>query len=314
VTLFIGIDEAGYGPLLGPLVVTACVFRCEAATTPAFETALGGAVEAAAGVRVGDSKELYSRARGASRLEKTVHAFMSACGRTSGRLTTFAAACDGGREASLDGYPWYRERDLALPAFCGEDELHAACEALPGALAASGIEFLGAHVRIVLSGELNRMIQQGMNKGTLVAGEVGGLLTRVLAASEDERVFAVIDKLGGRHYYGELLRGFFPCVTVAPVMEDPHESVYDIRPEGRRIRVTFAESADARFLPVGLASIFSKYTRELFMCLFNDYWRKLLPGLGRTAGYWTDAKRFLAELSQSLDSEQIPLGLLVRQR
>ena len=72
--------------------------------------------------------------------------------------------------------------------------------------------------------------------------------------------------------------------------------------------------SDATFLATGLASIFSKYVRELFMRLFNEYWQGLLPGLNATAGYWTDARRFLAQLAESLDERQVPMDLLVRQR
>jgi ribonuclease HII len=43
---------------------------------------------------------------------------------------------------------------------------------------------------------------------------------------------------------------------------------------------------------VALASIVSKTIRELWMDVFNNYWCNRVPGLKRTQGYHTDAKRF----------------------
>jgi len=314
VTLFVGIDEAGYGPLLGPLVVTACAFRCDEPETEAIEKRLSAALEAAGGIEVGDSKTLYSRKRGPARLEKAALAFTAAAGGASGSLRALLASCAGGRELLLERYPWYGSRRLALPAFCDADALEAAREALCSALKAAGVEFPGAHVRVILPGELNGALRTGMNKGALVAGEVGELLARVSASADDGRVFAAVDKLGGRHYYGELLQAFFPFEAVTVLEETPRRSVYQVRPGGRLVHVTFAERSDATCLATGLASVFSKYVRELFMRLFNEYWQGLLPGLDATAGYWTDAKRFLAQLAESLHHRHVPLDLLVRQR
>ncbi len=62
----IGIDEAGYGPLLGPLVVGISVFRIPGE---------GNALSARLPVVVDDSKKLFSRATGLGRLEEGVLAF-----------------------------------------------------------------------------------------------------------------------------------------------------------------------------------------------------------------------------------------------
>ena len=40
---------------------------------------------------------------------------------------------------------------------------------------------------------------------------------------------------------------------------------------------------------VALASIVSKTVRELWMDVFNEYWRGRIPGLRPTAGYPSDA-------------------------
>lgn len=50
-------------------------------------------------------------------------------------------------------------------------------------------------------------------------------------------------------------------------------------------------------LPAALASMASKYLRELAMGALNDFWGKRLPGLQPTAGYPRDAKRFSADIA-----------------
>jgi hypothetical protein len=78
--------------------------------------------------------------------------------------------------------------------------------------------------------------------------------------------------------------------------------------------VSFLEDADARCFPVSLASMYSKYVRELFMKLFNQYWCELVPGLKPTAGYGRDARRFLRDVEPVRRAKGISQTLLVRAR
>jgi ribonuclease HII len=82
VTLTVGIDEVGYGPCLGPLVVAAA-----AARGPLPKT-----------VRIADSKKIFSQSRGVSTLEPAVLGFLP-CG-------TFAELL-GRLSSKLPASPWY---------------------------------------------------------------------------------------------------------------------------------------------------------------------------------------------------------------
>src|SRR4051794_19752408 len=94
----IGTDEAGYGPNIGPLVVTATLWRLPDGTTedglydglpePVTAAPLD---EADARVWLADSKCLYSPAVGLERLELGVLAALRACGlRPTGFRELFA--------------------------------------------------------------------------------------------------------------------------------------------------------------------------------------------------------------------------------
>ncbi|HEV3341701.1 MAG TPA: hypothetical protein VG125_15145, partial [Pirellulales bacterium] len=78
--------------------------------------------------------------------------------------------------------------------------------------------------------------------------------------------------------------------------EGRNESVYRWGPEDRRTEVVFRVNAE-RYLPCAVASMTSKYLRELSMLAFNQYWAGHLPDLRPTAGYPVDAGRFKAEIA-----------------
>src|SRR3954449_12319593 len=81
--LVIGMDEAGYGPNLGPLVLTATVWEVPGRPqTTDFWTAFAKIAERELAddddrLHIADSKEVYSPARGLGPLERGV---LAACG------------------------------------------------------------------------------------------------------------------------------------------------------------------------------------------------------------------------------------------
>lgn len=88
--LTVGIDEVGYGPSLGPLVVAAAAARAPLR----------------APVAVADSKKVFSQARGVGCLEPAVLGYLPA-GTFRGLLRRIGAA--------LPEIPWYA-KDVELPA------------------------------------------------------------------------------------------------------------------------------------------------------------------------------------------------------
>jgi len=60
--------------------------------------------------------------------------------------------------------------------------------------------------------------------------------------------------------------------------------------------------------------VYSKYVRELFMRLFNDYWCAQQAALRPTAGYYGDAQRWLDDADPVLRRLQVDRRLLVRER
>ena len=67
-------------------------------------------------------------------------------------------------------------------------------------------------------------------------------------------------------------------------------------------------------LPAALASMASKYLRELAMQAFNEFWRRRVPGLLPTAGYPQDAKRFRADIAAAQHRLHVSDHVLWRNR
>ena len=278
-SLHIGMDEAGYGPRLGPMVVGAVGF--EAPMRPGwkdlapFVTRVGGGGE----ILVDDSKRVYGGS-GFKRLEACVGPFLCAFGfraRTVHELVADLAGDEGLR--GLVSLPWYRE-DRPLAAFDGSS--------LRGALRGARIEARFLRIRVLTADELNGLFSSGRNKLQAEWRATGCLIKRALSAGARE---IVVDRMGGRKDYWALLS---ELLTPAVVWEKSRGS-YEVEMNERRVRVSFRKRADESDFCTSLASMVCKYVRELLMERLNSFFAAHSPGLRSTAGYPRDAARFLRE-------------------
>jgi hypothetical protein len=99
---------------------------------------------------------------------------------------------------------------------------------------------------------------------------------------------------------------------VISLEESPELSRYRVLGLKREITVTFQPRADGEHFCVALASMVSKYTRELLMMDFNDFWTRAIPGLKPTAGYPGDSSRFYEDIRPAVLRLQIPESTLWR--
>ena len=102
----------------------------------------------------------------------------------------------------------------------------------------------------------------------------------------------------------------FGNVDLQVLNETQTTSSYELRDAGRRMRLHFVVGADDRFLAVSLASMTSKYIRELLIGSINQYFTGFGAELKPTAGYWKDGLRFIEDIRKNLphvtfDSEQL---------
>jgi hypothetical protein len=119
----------------------------------------------------------------------------------------------------------------------------------------------------------------------------------------------VCDKHGGRNRYDGLIASHFDDQFVFRLEEGREKSRYRMG----TMEFCFRTKAE-ELLPVALASMVSKYFREVLMHQFNEFWCHRIPGLKPTQGYPVDAKRFREAIAASVRSLSIDDTVLWRNR
>jgi ribonuclease HII len=320
-TYLIGTDEAGYGPNLGPLVISASLWHVPTAMRgDDLYAALAAVVSRSAAVDsavrqvpMADSKTLYKSSGDLQALECGVLTALRAIGWQPADWREAWAAAAPHSLADLDGAPWYLDFELKLPLHHEGADLDR--------LAAIFLQGLGdARVRLVQVRSMtisplrfNDELDRWGNKATALSTLTLDLIKTILPAEDGQNVFVSCDKHGGRQRYAEFLQAAFPEYLVEIFGECRSHSLYRWGPAKRRLEFCFLEKAE-RLLPVALASMASKYLRELAMLAFNAFWRKHVPNLRPTAGYPEDARRFRQEIAACQQKLGIADRILWRNR
>ncbi len=316
----IGIDEAGYGPILGPLVVSAAAFEVpsEIADKCLWEV-LAKSVSRTRSIRGGmvpilDSKKLYPRKEGIGRLERSVLAVMSAWRELPPHLQGLLGVLCPEVLAGLQEYPWYRDMDVALPQAADAGGIRIAASVFRRDLEAQGLQVAGMWSEVLPEGHYNRVVTNTQNKAVVLSGLTLRLIQRAADAYPERSMRIFVDKQGARQRYGPLLMRAFEGRRLRVIEETPEMSAYELVGSRTTWRIRFTQSGESHHLPVAQASLVSKYVRELLMGSFNRYWCGEAPDTRPTAGYYKDGLRFLEEI----EPHRLRLGIerdqLVRQR
>lgn len=331
-----GIDEAGLGPVLGPLVTSAAVFRYappaeggEAVETPDLWSLLRSCVSrdlrrARKGgvLAVADSKKIYSRRKpdGLAPLERGVLTMLCClAGRPSGASApaTFGefleAVSPDSRRAARE-YPWFARDDLPLPRLAAVTDVELTANAVRLGLRKAGVEFLSLRAEAVQAGEFNRLVAASRNKSTTAFDVAGRLLMHVWSATAECDLRVVVDHQGGRVHYREPLQRLFEGGELKILEETDSRSAYRVRRDGRNLTVSFEVGGEEKSFAVALASMVSKYIRELFMEQFNDFWTRRISHLLPTAGYYVDGRRFYERIEPEMRRLGIDPRLVYRER
>ena len=293
---FVGIDEAGYGPNLGPMVQAAVAVEVPEGLDPWLALApwLRRASEKdTSRVLVDDSKKVNSGKSGLAKLEAGPAAFLGLRpGTTLGEW--LEAVGRSGTVDELGNEAWYDGKE-SLPLF--DDVPSDRRDALRDA----GIHTLLLGVKVFPAPIFNRIIAGSGTKATVTGIGVTSLLATIRTGLTGfERVIVSCDKLGGRNHYTPIVQAAFPEAWTVAELESAAESRYRIESLGRPVTVLFRPRADAESPATALASMTAKYLREVFMAQFNRWWQARVPDLAPTAGYPVDAKRFFAHIEPHL--------------
>ena len=328
-----GIDEAGYGPLLGPLVVSAAALELEGVpmaeefeAVPCLWRLLREAVAKKAPARKGrlliaDSKVVHHLADGNKQLERGVLAFLRTLEMESAADELTASALLerlGCTNHELASHPWYEPGSLALPWLADTGDVAIATNMLANALRNAKVRTRALRTAVVSERSFNRLIAGTKNKASALVSITLTHLYHLHAAFGHLGLVVGIDKQGGRDFYTALLLRSFPEAQLKVLRESPEASSYFLCENSaagpRRTLIQFREKGESACLPTALASMICKYLRELFMHCFNGWWCRQITGLQPTAGYHEDGTRWLLDVEPHLPRLGIRREMLVRVR
>jgi hypothetical protein len=293
----IGVDEAGYGPNLGPFVMTRVAWRVPdeliSDEAPDLWKTLPAVVCKGAGkdrgrLVVDDSKVVHGR-KGLAGLERAVLALVTRTIPATVADLLRDSCCDG--LADLAGEAWYNGGS-GVPTQTDPADLGAVRADLTTALAEASIEPGPWACWIAAAPRFNALTDAAGSKAIVLARGLQRLLADLPDLPGDDSLHLFVDKHGGRNNYAAFLQDAFGKGMVVARQESANRSVYEVHGLARRVALCFQPRADSAHLTVALASMAAKYLRERLMEEFNAFFQKQLPGLEPTAGYPGDATRF----------------------
>lgn len=327
--ILFGIDEAGYGPLLGPLSVGATALRVDRWTdgdpAPDFWQLLSNAVckepRDAKGtnprIPVADSKKLKLANSVTTRhplvhLERAVLSFMRFSEGASPDLPADDAALFAHLGVELEPRPWYQVPPSPIPVGSTAQSIAIGSNPLAAALEAASVDCLGLWCRTIGETRFNTVVGETGSKAEATALAIGEYLRMAFekwGSGERGELRVVCDRQGGRTDYGPMLArecrsrsDASPRWTASvKVLEESDRCCrYEVHDRTRRMIVTFMPEAESAHMSVALASMVAKLVRELAMARFNRYWcRRATESanmeLKPTAGYRLDAARWLED-------------------
>lgn len=306
-TLYVGVDEAGYGPNLGPLVVAATSFVGDDRHRSIdwwkhLAPAVGRCGDRDA-IVIDDSKVVWNRANGGDLLKRTVEAILSPSSEPPRSLAELIERVSPADADALRLEHWYApESDTP----CGVDD-RAERDRFTRSLSSAELDCGLPRARILFPAEFNRRLRQVGLKSEVEKEAIVEILAGMLRSLPDRcgQVVITVDRLGGRRFYRDMVEELAGGSFVMTLVEEPRQSRYRFEASGREVEIAFRVQADRASLPVAAASMIAKHTRERCMEAFNEFWLQHHPQLRPTAGYPVDARRFRA----AVESRRKQLGI-----
>lgn len=297
----IGTDEAGYGPNLGPLVISASVWQVPDGVRgedlfDRLRHVIAGSLaeagnQASPHVVIADSKILYHSGGDLRHLERGLWATWALLDHQPRSWCEVWNILATQSADIFNGSPWFHGYDAPVPGDGIALYWTTHASQLRDSFSAAAVQLLALRSRAVFPQEFNQLLQLYGSKGALLSHLTLELIEIMMQGLLSGQISIICDKHGGRNCYAPLLTKHFPDWMIEIHGESRQQSVYRFGPTERRIEFCFRANAE-HCLPAALASMASKYLRELAMRAFNEFWCSRVPGLVPTAGYPQDARRF----------------------
>ena len=331
--VYAGIDEAGYGPMLGPLCVACTTF-----VIPDHDPDTSGPcdlwkrlkksicrkrTDKKRRIAIDDSKKLKLANDAAAHplrfLERGVLSFLSvmdnSCEDASVDVNHFCGCDDelfNKLNIAIAPADWYRS-STPLPITHTLDELRICISRLRNTLSDQSTSFKLLRCEAIDAESFNTQCASMGTKSSVNFCSVMRHIDAVWQRWPHHHPRVIVDRQGGRSHYLQDLLLAYPEAQIQILAEDDNLSRYRLeRPDGSKLTVSFLVEAEAHHLPVALASMTAKYVRELLMLRLNRYFQALMPELKPTAGYTEDARRYIADIEPLIAQLNLDRRALIR--
>jgi len=275
--IVVGVDENGLGPLLGPLVTTAVAFEL-ARYSPERHGALGRELG------IDDSKATAAFGQMAAAEGLALALVEALCGVAVNDVDALLScllldapdALKARCPASSLAQCW--STPMPLPCFGGDLE---AGRAILAGLRERGLRPAHAKSAVACTGALNARLRAGQSRVEVDLELMERLVldARTRAGAD---VRAICGMVGGIRNYVAKMRHLPRAGAVVRQRAPKGTLAFDVSGVGH---VRFEIDADARHLPVALASMVGKYVRELWMARQNRFYRAHDESLAEVSGY-----------------------------
>ncbi|MBN2531036.1 MAG: hypothetical protein JXR76_31910 [Deltaproteobacteria bacterium] len=299
--IIVGIDENGLGPVLGPLVVTACAFRARIYSEDEFWALSDKSLLA------DDSKVVFKKNQKA-KAETAVLKW----------LNLFALS-------PSDAHELYSQVCMPLPLPCPADNAHVCrppkalaipqynasefhvSEHIAARFETAGIHPLSAVAFTVCPGSYNDALDSGeRNKLQLDFELMLQLVNQLKNNHPNEPILALCGKVGGTRCYSPWFAAA-GAGAITILEENRDRSRYQLY---GNCQMAFIKDGDSAHLPIAVASMVGKYLRELQMTEINE---RLRQGQPHISGYRDlKTKGFITETETIRNSLGIPDRCFIR--
>lgn len=292
--LVVGIDENGFGPRLGPLVVTASLVVVKD---------VGHLLQSS----FKESKKICSSGRmeECERIALSFHRLIY--GSTPSSASKYLSDIVYSQEGDCSSPLPHCLPDFPLPCWTSESDLTE--DRAQTFLKEIYVDLLEIRSIVICPGRFNEKLGTFSSKHHLEYALFEELIMYFTKQYQKEKVLFLCGRIGSTKDYSPFFNRF-PLILGSPQREG--ETWY-LLPDDSEVR--FITDGDEKYFPIALSSVVGKYIRELFIEQMNRYFRSYLPYLPYCSGYINPVtKRFIEETKNFREEMGIPDRCFIRER
>ncbi|MCL5674400.1 MAG: hypothetical protein M1501_01480 [Candidatus Omnitrophica bacterium] len=251
---FLGIDENGYGPVMGPLIVTGICANKDIKKDWTIE--------------IRDSKRLFLRdAQSYRKIEEiSLAQFFLLFGRFPESPKEFIEKLSFGecpnkfKNICIENIPH-------VFSWAPKSDVTGYIDFFDGFLKKNSIKINGIKSAILCPFEFNILCDGGIKKDLIDFLQFEKIIKHF--SDKDPEISISAGKIGGRNKYLEFVSGTFPSLENKAIRENPEESSYVFRNKNKNINISFLKDIEKKSFLACLSGIIGKYIRELIMTGIN---------------------------------------------